>query len=78
MFDVLKKITGKSHVRRRYQVPEGLAERICELKDEASKGSWVPHRALWRLVEDRCPEVKRGGWRITRNGSLLFLEEVPA
>ncbi len=75
MFERLKRLMGKRPPRK-YQVPDGLAGRVCTLKDEATKGSWVAHRELWRLIEARCPEVKQGGnWRINREGSALILVE---
>jgi len=76
MLNWLKKLTGNKKDPRSYQVPDGLAERVCELKDQASVGSWGAHRKLWKLLEARCPEANQGNWTIRQDGSSLFLDEV--
>jgi len=78
MFDDLKRLFVKDKTPRSYKVPDGLAERICELQDKASKGSWVAHRELWRIVETRCPEAKQGNWTLDLDGNDLRLVEVLA
>lgn len=78
MFDDLKRLFVKDKTPRSYKVPDGLAERICELQDRASGGSWVAQRELWRIVQARCPEAKLGKWKLKLQGNELRLVEVLA
>lgn len=62
---------------RKYQVPEGLADKVCHF-DDMAVDSRLFQRKLWKLLEDRCPETKDGHWRLSFEGSRIFIEEVMA
>lgn len=64
---------------RKYQVPEGLVDRVLFLVDQYEHFNLKQaKRALWKLIEDRCPDVRKGQWKITVDGSAVFVEEVIA
>lgn len=62
---------------RKYQVPEGLVDRVIELleKIETDSSPRVARRALWKLLEERCPEVADGSWSIVQDGPRVYLRE---
>lgn len=64
---------------RKYKVPEGLADRVLYLVDKCEHLHLKQaKRELWKLLEERCPEVRRGNWDVRVEGSTVFVEEVLA
>lgn len=64
---------------RKYQAPEGLVDRVLFLVDQYEHFNLKQaKRELWKLIEDRCPDVRKGQWKITVDGSAVFVEEVIA
>lgn len=64
---------------RKYKVPEGLVDRVLYLVDKYEHFKLKQaKRELWKLLEERCPDVRKGNWRITVDGSTVFVEEVIA
>lgn len=80
----IKRLIGSEEIStpkpRKYQVPEGwFADRITELHDNYRLHKRAQtSRALWKLLEERCPEVRQGRWRVSFIGSAVFIEEVIA
>lgn len=64
---------------RKYKVPEGLADRVLYLVDKYEHFKLKQaKRELWKLLEERCPEVRQGQWQVVLDGSGVFVEEVLA
>ena len=64
---------------RKYKVPEGLVDRVLYLVDKYEHFKLKQaKRELWKLIEDRCPDVRKGQWKICVDGSEVFVEEVIA
>lgn len=62
---------------RKYKVPEGLADRVLYLVDKYEQFNLrQAKRALWKLLEERCPEAQQGQWKVVVDGSGVFVEEV--
>lgn len=65
---------------RVYRVPDGLKTRVLELQDKSK----IPgmgcraHDALWALLEQRCPELRTGKWKLLLNGTKAYIVEVLA
>lgn len=63
----------------KYKVPEGLADRVLYLVDKYEHFNLKQaKRELWKLLEERCPEVRSGQWKVYVDGSTVFVEEVLA
>lgn len=72
-------ISSNTPKPRKYQVPEGLVDRVLFLVDQYENFNLKQaKRELWKLIEDRCPDVRKGQWKITVDGSAVFVEEVIA
>lgn len=63
---------------RKYQVPDGwFADRVVYLYDKfKTQQLQQTKRALWKLIEERCLEVRKGQWEVVVDGSGVFVEEV--
>ena len=62
---------------RKYQVPEGLVPQVVSYMDamEARYSPRAARRELWKLLEERCPEVVDGQWAIEQHGPRVFVVE---
>ena len=67
---------------RVYAVPAGLLDRFFDLYDRMlldeveGRGAAGQHR-LWRVLTDRCPELRQGEWRlVVHNWTSAEVREV--
>lgn len=76
----INKLTSRNTPQpRKYQVPEGLADRVLYLYDKFKESKrQQTKRELWKLLEKRCPEVRQGQWTVVVDGSSVFVEETLA
>ena len=82
MIALLKRLMGKKQQLRKYQVPDGLADKVVELMAYAESDMFPAPikmrtlRELWLLIEERCPETNEGEWGLRRIGSRIYVEEL--